>query len=681
MARNHLRALDRVGVRAAVVGVHDRSRGQADEFASLAGAPAFSSLQDLLDETRPDVVHVCTPPSAHFEAAHAAIAGGADVYVEKPFALTKDDARRLLDLARTRGRLVCAGHQLLRDPAFGALLARAADLGDLVQADSHFAFRPAGAGMARASARALARQLVDVLPHPLYALIAVLERFAPPGAAIEIDWVRGGPADLHAVLRAGDVVGRLSVTLRGRPVASSITLSGTRGTLTCDLVRSILVGAANPGTEALEKVLNPIVEGVQLISRTARSVAGRVRNGVSYPGLAEMIGAFYGAVVAGGDSPVSPEHLLRVTGAFEELVAHIHAATPGPVARGRRACEHITLSAEIAKSAEKNSLLSCVHRLCPATAGLEVGTTRAGVDAGPSVAVTGAGGFLGAEISRALGQVRGIGRTGNPDNPHIQAWTIADLSQEVPADALTGATVVVHAAAETSGDFAAHQRNTIDATRHLLRAMHEAGVSRLVLVSSLSVLRPPRTPWERQDERTPRPTDSARFGPYSWGKTEQEALVDREAPALGIAVRIVRPGALVDWTEPSLPGLMGRHLFGRWHLGLGRPQLPIAVCDVGRCAEAIAWCATHFDAAPPIVNLFDPEVATRGALAARLRNRGWTGRIVWVPISAIAVAIVTARAVLSILGGRMPSRFDAWSILRPRRFDDRIATKVLSACR
>src|SRR5206468_3100634 len=154
-----------------------RPRGQADQFASLAGVRAFPSLHELLDDTRPDVVHVCTPPSAHFDAAHEAIAGGANVYVEKPFALTKHDAARLLDLARVHGRIVCAGHQLLCDPAFGTLLKRAGDLGELVQADSHFAFRPPGAAMARAGARALARQLVDVLPHPLYALVAVLERF------------------------------------------------------------------------------------------------------------------------------------------------------------------------------------------------------------------------------------------------------------------------------------------------------------------------------------------------------------------------------------------------------------------------------------------------------------------------------------------------------------------------
>jgi len=644
MARHHLRAIARSTVPAAVVGVHDPIRGAAEDFARLAGATPFASLQELLDAVRPDVVHVCTPPAAHVDAARAAIEAGAHVFVEKPFAPTAADAARLLALARARGRLVCAGHQLLRDPAFEALVARGSALGDLVQADSHFAFRAAGSGAARAGSAALARQLVDVLPHPLYALIALLERFGPPESAVEIEWARGTPTDVHAILRAGEIVGRLSVSLRARPIASAITLTGTRGALTCDLVRSTVVGAANPGTEALEKALNPIVEGLQLISRTAHSVGRRVYSGIDYPGLAELIGAFYAAIARGAESPVTPAHLLQVSGVFEALVARIE--------EGR-----------------------CAAASRPAPA------PRAPSASAPLVVVTGARGFLGAEIARALARVRGIGRGADPEDPHVHEWVAADLSRGVSSAALDGAGVVVHAAAETAGGFAAHQRNTIDATRHLLHAMHEAGVPRLVLVSSLSVLRPPRTPWERQDERTPRPDDPVRLGPYVWGKSLQEELVEREAPALGIDVRIIRPGALVDPRDPSLPGMMGRHLFGRWHLGLGRARLPIAVCDVTRCAEAIAWCATHFDAAPPLVNLFDPGVTTRGAFVARLRERGWTGRIVWVPISTISLAIVGARALRSLLSGRWPERLAAWSILRPRRYDDRLAAKVLASCR
>jgi nucleoside-diphosphate-sugar epimerase len=240
---------------------------------------------------------------------------------------------------------------------------------------------------------------------------------------------------------------------------------------------------------------------------------------------------------------------------------------------------------------------------------------------------------------------------------------------------------VVHAAAQTSGSFDAHQRNTIDATRHLLHAMHSSGVSRLVLVSSLSVLRPPRTPWERQDERTARAGDARRLGPYTWGKCLQEELVEREAVRLGIATRVIRPAALVNWQSPELPGLIGRRLFGRWHLGFGRPRLPVAVCDVERCAEAIAWCAAHFEEAPSVVNLIDPAIATRGELVARLRSCGWSGRIVWVPISFVALGLTAARAVRSLGCGPGSDRLAAWSILRPRRYDTRRSVAMFEAAR
>ena len=80
------------------------------------------------------------------------------------------------------------------------------------------------------------------------------------------------------------------------------------------------------------------------------------------------------------------------------------------------------------------------------------------------------------------------------------------------------------------------------------------------------------------------------------------------------------------------------------------------MCEVARCAKAIAWCATHFDDAPPMVNLFEPALTTRGAFLARLREDGWTGRIVWVPISTISCAIVMARGLQALMHGRLPTK-------------------------
>ena len=105
------------------------------------------------------------------------------------------------------------------------------------------------------------------------------------------------------------------------------------------------------------------------------------------------------------------------------------------------------------------------------------------------------------------------------------------------------------------------------------------------------------------------------------------------------------------------------------------------MCDVERCAEAIAWCAAHFDEAPPVVNLFDPAIATRGDFVARLRTGGWTGRMLWVPISVLALGLTAARAASSLCRGRRPGGLAAWSILRPRRYDSRLAAEMFASVR
>lgn len=643
MARLHLHALRRVDTPHVVVGVHDKDDAASRQFAALAGATSYSTIDELLAVAQPNVVHVCTSAGSHFEPARDALLAGAHVYVEKPFADTVREAEELLAIAAQRGLLVCAGHQQLRDPAYLSLMGRARDLGDIVQLDSAFTFRPVGSNAERAGARALAGQLVDVLPHPLYTLVDALERTAPYPAPITLGSVVAGPTDLHAVLRGNGCYGRLAVSLRARPIVSQLSASGTGGTLTADFLRSTVVGAANPGSSPVEKALNPLLEAGQLAVRSAAGVARRVLGG-DYPGLAELIDAFYGAVVAGTTSPVSPDHLRRVTALFEELAANVRGAARAPV----RTEQH-----------------SPPFR-----------------DEGPLVVVTGARGFFGREISKQLSgrgyRVRGISRAANEEDPHVHEWRCLDLSRSAPGDAFAGADAVVHAAAASSGDFASHQRHTRDATRNVLHGMYAAGVSRLVYVSSLSVLRPPRTLWEQQDERTPLTEDEERqYGPYVWGKSGAERIVASDASELGIEARIIRPGALVDWANPDPPGLMGRRLFGRWHLGFGRPGLPLPVCEIGRAAAVVAWTVAEFTEAPDVLNLFDPGIATRGRLREEFERHGWRGRFVWVPIVPFAVLVHAARYALALPTLRRPTPLALYDILRPRRYRSALTGEIL----
>ena len=645
MARSHLHALRRVRVPHRVVAIFDVSASAARELAALAGAAAYPSLGALLATAKPDIVHVCTPAGKHFEPARQVLETGAHIYVEKPFVERQHEADALLRIAADGGRLVCAGHQLLRDRAFLEWTTRAAQLAPLSLVDSHFAFNPLHPRLDQATPTELAEQLVDILPHPLYTLVAALQLFGGPDLVMRS--LVTTPTDIMASLSAGELTGRLFVSLRARPVASTLSCSGRGGSVTADFVRSIVLGACNPGTSALEKIVNPLLEGWQLQWRTAVSLVRRLAAGGSYPGLEEMLSEFYRMVAGGGASPLSPEHLRCVTALHEEIAGEVR----------RRA------------------------RLT----GRPRHETFVAADA-PVAVLTGARGFLGREIARHLAgrgfRVRGVGRSADVDDPNVHEWVTADLSQSLPDRVLAGAAVVVHAAAETAGGYEAHQRNTIDASGNLLRAMHAAEVRRLVYVSSLSVLRPPRTPWERQDERTPLPKDSMSFGPYTWGKCEAERLIAMEAPRLAIATRIVRPAALVDLDHPDLPGLVGRHLFGQWHLGLGRPGLPIATCEVSEAGAVIAWCADRFENAPAVMNLIDGTRRTRGELLRAFREHGWRGRTVWVPISAVALLLTVARTALALARLEQPMRLAAWDILRPRRYDDAVASRAraLATC-
>lgn len=94
-----------------IVGVCDREPLMARQlYERFPVKRHFSDLTELLSEARPDVVHITTPPESHFNLARLCLEWGCHVYVEKPFTLCEDDARRLIALATEKGLKVTAGH-------------------------------------------------------------------------------------------------------------------------------------------------------------------------------------------------------------------------------------------------------------------------------------------------------------------------------------------------------------------------------------------------------------------------------------------------------------------------------------------------------------------------------------------------------------------------------------------
>jgi myo-inositol 2-dehydrogenase/D-chiro-inositol 1-dehydrogenase len=99
---------------ARVIAIADVDEGRARELAA-ADAPYASTYGDalaMLRELQPDVVYVTSPPPLHREQTVAALEGGAHVVLEKPIALTVDEAVAIGEAAARSGRLVHVCHQL-----------------------------------------------------------------------------------------------------------------------------------------------------------------------------------------------------------------------------------------------------------------------------------------------------------------------------------------------------------------------------------------------------------------------------------------------------------------------------------------------------------------------------------------------------------------------------------------
>ena len=84
----------------------------------LGGLPTYSSYEEALKVTRPDVVSINTYPETHADYARKALAVGAHLFVEKPLANTVEEAQEIVDLAQRANRKLVVGYILRVHPAW-----------------------------------------------------------------------------------------------------------------------------------------------------------------------------------------------------------------------------------------------------------------------------------------------------------------------------------------------------------------------------------------------------------------------------------------------------------------------------------------------------------------------------------------------------------------------------------
>ena len=609
MARHHAYAIQQLSPVAEIVGVTDPSSDALSAMSNVVqGVPLERDASELFAGVTADVAHVCTPPADHAASALAALEAGLHVYVEKPFAATEADAAEMLAAAADRNLRVCAGHQLLFEGPTRSAQALVPKLGRAVHLESFFSFRQVRSGAEGRPALPPEAQLLDILPHPVYLLLAFLEQSAPEGSTDLEQILVGRAGTIHAFVRRGDVTGSLVVTLGGRPVESYLKIVGTNGSIHADYVRGTVQRAIGPGSSGIDKALRPYRTASQLLRGTTAALGRRVLSRQkSYPGLVEIFEAFYGSIQENIPSPTPPKSVLDTVSVCQRIAEEIESA------------------------------------------GREASSTRVRQDSlAPRILVTGGTGFLGRHVLQRLLEdgipARSVSR--RPPAPWAPLpdvdYRTADLSEGVEADLLNGIEAVVHCAAETSGGWEAHERNSTGATEQLLLAAADAGVRNVVFISSLAVLSGP----DPLSESSPLETGKE-AGPYVWGKAESERLARELGDELDLPITVLRPGALVNRDEFDPPGKLGRRI-GNLFIAVGSRRDVLGVADIADASRVAVWAALNPDAAPELLNIVDPELPTKGQLVQHLKRANPGLRVVWLPrvllrpLSAIGVLLQKA---------------------------------------
>jgi predicted dehydrogenase len=77
----------------------------------------FTSIDEMIARTRPEIIHITTPPQSHFELGKLCLSAGCHVYIEKPFTLNAPETEQLIHLANQNGLKLTAGHNAQFTPA------------------------------------------------------------------------------------------------------------------------------------------------------------------------------------------------------------------------------------------------------------------------------------------------------------------------------------------------------------------------------------------------------------------------------------------------------------------------------------------------------------------------------------------------------------------------------------
>ena len=260
--------------RVEVVGLADTNLDRARALAARGkAAPAFRDLESLLEQTRPDAVHIVTPPATHPSLACMALRAGCHVFVEKPMALMADEARSMLAAAAENNRILTVGHNHLFDPVVREAHLRVNEnrFGEFIGLDIFHGALPIQSSWVE---ELPSGPWINDIDHLLY----LAQMFMGDPCTIRaIGYPNGEPSkvtELRVVIRHSNGLSSLTYSSTVAPFRVRLTLFGSERTLEADLVAGILLEQRRIGGHRLLR------KGIAALDLASQLILGAGRNAV-----------------------------------------------------------------------------------------------------------------------------------------------------------------------------------------------------------------------------------------------------------------------------------------------------------------------------------------------------------------------------------------------------------------
>jgi predicted dehydrogenase len=317
IAREHLAALAELED-VEVAAVCDLSTARAEATAERFGiARWYSNYEEMLAHTKPDLVHITTPPAAHYPIAKNCLSTGLNVLCEKPITVDYKDFALLKQLA-IQNRCMLMENQNLR---FHSSIQRiqtliaSRRLGDVLEVQIFLFLNLGGPGSPYVDENVTHPALVlrggvigDFLPHIAY----LVHIFTGSLVALRTIWAKHTPnSPLSADEFRGVVKGERATAIvdfsgNAKPNGFWVRVIGTQMCVETNLFEPprLTLRRFRAGEPALMTLFDGIAEARDVFTGTIAGFWRKLAGTSSYDGLPEFIARIYRSLKMGEAQPI-----------------------------------------------------------------------------------------------------------------------------------------------------------------------------------------------------------------------------------------------------------------------------------------------------------------------------------------------------------------------------------------